>query len=174
MFGQCLSAVTKCLYGEAEDWTRGWKTDASDALLRPKTLNLKSQYSTSRVVLDTASMGREAVVVKNCTRLCGNGAARASCSITQDKAYWEVRVLLGGQWRAGLCGQDTDLNNDLGRDLGSWVLTSEGEVRARGAQVYSTDIMEEGDVIGFIYDHEELNIFCNGKNLAGRPFFGHF
>merc|ERR1711911_295492 len=43
--------------------------------------------------------------------------------------------------------------------------TSGGEVRVRGAQVYSTDIMEEGDVICFSYDHEELNIFCNGKNL---------
>ena len=25
--------------------------------------------------------------------------------------------------------------------------------------------VEEGDVIGFSYDHVELNIFCNGKNL---------
>ena len=95
MFGQCLSAVTQCLYGEAEDWTRGWKADASDALLRPKTLNLnKRQNSTSRVVLDTTSMGGEAVVVKNCTRLCGHGAARASCPISQGQVYWEARMLM--------------------------------------------------------------------------------
>ena len=117
MFGQCLSAVSQCLYGKADDWTGGWEKEASDALLRPK---VAKKQPLSKVVLDTVSMAREAVVVKNCTRLCGNGAARASCSITQDKAYWEVRVLLGGQWRAGLCGPDTDLNTDLGRDLGSW------------------------------------------------------
>ena len=164
MFGQCLSAVSQCLYGKPDDWTGGWEKEASDALLRHKVTSSRKQPR-SKVVLDTVSMAREAVVVKNCTRLCGNGAARASCSITQNKAYWEVRVLMGGQWRAGLCGPDTDLNTDPGRDLGSWVLTSGGEVRVRGAQVYSTDIMEEGDVIGFSYDHEELNIFCNGKNL---------
>ena len=26
-------------------------------------------------------------------------------------------------------------------------------------------LVEEGDVIGFSYDHVELNIYCNGKNL---------
>ena len=35
----------------------------------------------------------------------------------------------------------------------------------RGAEVYSMDKMEEGDVLGFSYDHEELNIFCNGEKL---------
>ena len=36
---------------------------------------------------------------------------------------------------------------------------------ARGTQVHSIDKMEEGDVLGFSYDHEQLNIFCNGESL---------
>ena len=40
------------------------------------------------VILDTTTMGHEAVVVKN--GLCGTGAARGSAPILQDKAYWEV------------------------------------------------------------------------------------
>ena len=87
MFGQCLSAVSQCLYGKGDDWTGGWEKEASDALLRPK-VTPSTKQPRSKVVLDTVSMAREAVVVKNCTRLCGNGAARASCPITQDKAYW--------------------------------------------------------------------------------------
>ena len=42
------------------------------------------------VILDTTTMGHEAVVVKNGLRLCGTGAARGSAPILQDKAYWEV------------------------------------------------------------------------------------
>ena len=167
MFWQCLSTVTQCLYGKAEDWTGGWEKEASDALLRPRVTPARQQQPTSKVVLDTASMGREAVVIKDCTRLCGNGAARASSLIMQDRAYWETRILLGGQWGAGLCDQDTDLNTDPGRDPGSWVVmvTSGGQVMVRGAEVYTMDKMEEGDVLGFSYDHEELNIFCNGEKL---------
>ena len=166
---QCLSAITsvrQCLYGDAKDkdWKEGWEEEASDSLLRSRVTTSKDQPR-SRVVLDTASMAREAVVVKNCTRLCGNGAVRASSAVVQDKAYWEVRVLVGGAWSAGLCAPDTDLNTDPGRDLASWVLTSGGQVMARGAQIYTTHKLEEGDVLGFSYDHAELNIFCNGKNL---------
>ena len=157
MFGHCLSSINsvrKCLYGEREDWTGGWEAESSDALLRPKVTPARQQPR-SKVVLDTASMAREAVVIKNCTRLCGNGAARASSPVQQDKAYMEVRILLGGEWRAGLCGPDTDLNTDLRDDLSSWVVTSGGQVMARGAQVHSTDKLEEGDVFGFSYDHDE-------------------
>jgi hypothetical protein len=31
--------------------------------------------------------------------------------------------------------------------------------------------IEEGDVVGFSYDHVELNVFCNGKNLD-TPLLG--
>ena len=62
-FEQCLYpiiSVRKCLYGEREDWTGGWEAEASDALLRPKVTPSRQQPR-SKVVLDTASMAREAV-----------------------------------------------------------------------------------------------------------------
>ena len=32
-------------------------------------------------------------------------------------------------------------------------------------------LLQEGDVLGFSYDHVELNIYCNGKNLD-TPILG--
>ena len=57
-------------------------------------------------------------------------------------------------------------------DQSSWAVTSSGVVRTRGEQEYSVNhTLEEGDVLGFSYDHVELNIFCNGKNLD-TPILG--
>jgi len=155
MFGQCLSAVTQCLYGEGGDWP-----GAGGVPVIPASQRIPE------VILDTTTMGHEAVVVKNGLRLCGTGAARGSAPILQDKAYWEVKIQQGGVWSAGICSPASDLNSDLGLDHNSWAVTSEGMVRTRGAQEYSlTTKIEEGDVLGFSYDHVELNIYCNGKNL---------
>ena len=48
------------------------------------------------------SLGQEAVVVKNGSRLCGTGAARASTPILQNKAYWEVKIQQSGIWSCGV------------------------------------------------------------------------
>jgi len=152
MFGQCLSLVNSCLYGEGE-WT------GQSAPVNPTFQPIPD------VILDTTSMGQEAVVVKNGLRLCGTGSSRGSTPILQDKAYWEVKVQQGGAWSAGLATPAADLNLDLGLDNCSWSVTSDGVVRTRGSQEYKVDRLEEGDVLGFSYDHVELNIFCNGKNL---------
>ena len=78
----------------------------------------------------------------------------------------QVKVQQGGVWSAGICTPAADLNTDLGLDHNSWAVTSGGQVRARSSQEYSLAAkLEEGDVLGFSYDHVELNIFCNGKNL---------
>ena len=47
-------------------------------------------------------LGQEAVVVKNGSRLCGTGAARASTPILQNKAYWEVKIQQSGIWSCGV------------------------------------------------------------------------
>ena len=44
--------------------------------------------SAGQVILDTSTMGQEAVVVKNGLRLCGTGSARGSAPILQDKVGW--------------------------------------------------------------------------------------
>jgi len=154
MFGQCLSLVTNCLYGEGGGEWGG------------PVPPIPASQRIPEVILDTTTMGHEAVVVKNGLRLCGTGAARGSAPILQDKAYWEVKVQQGGVWSAGICTPAADLNTDLGLDHNSWAVTAGGEVRARNTQEYSLAAkLEEGDVLGFSYDHVELNIFCNGKNL---------
>jgi len=153
MFGQCLSLVTNCLYGEGGDWTG-------------TVPQIPASQRIPEVILDTTTMGHEAVVVKNGLRLCGTGSARGSAPILQDKAYWEVKVQQGGMWSAGVCTPAADLNTDLGKDQSSWAVTNSGLVRTRDSQEYQINLkLEEGDVIGFSYDHVELNIFCNGKNL---------
>lgn len=79
--------------------------------------HIPSLYDISRnlfiyldVILDTTTMGQEAVVVKNGMRLCGTGAARGSSPILQDKAYWEVKIQQGGVWSVGIATPSADLN----------------------------------------------------------------
>jgi len=158
MFGQCLNMVSNCLYGEGE-WTGA-------------TPHIPASQPIPEVVLDTTNMGQEAVVVKNGLRLCGTGSARGSAPILQDKAYWEVKIQQGGSWSAGIASPAADLNKNLGLDHCSWAVTSEGAVRTRGQQEYKVSPgLEEGDVLGFSYDHVELNLYCNGKNL-NTPILG--
>ena len=41
-------------------------------------------------------------MVKNGSRLCGTGAARASTPILQNKAYWEAKIQQSGIWSCGV------------------------------------------------------------------------
>lgn len=76
------------------------------------------------VRLDLASAGQYAVIVKNSTRLCGSGAARASVPIVQDKAYFEVKIQAAGLWAVGLCHSKVRcaIYFDLGRMYQKWLL----------------------------------------------------
>jgi len=158
MFGQCMGMFNSCLYGEGE-WSAGV------APVNPTFQPIPE------VILDTTSMGQEAVVVKNGLRLCGTGAARASAPILQDKAYWEVKVQQGGVFSCGLASPAADLAQDLGQDNTSWAVCSSGVVRSRAVTEYKVGELQEGDVLGFSYDHVELNIYSNGKNLD-TPILG--
>lgn len=64
---------------------------------------LKQPQPQTTVRLDLASAGQYVVIVKNSTRLCGSGAARANVPIVQDKAYFEVKIQTSGLWAIGLC-----------------------------------------------------------------------
>ena len=79
---------------------------------------------------------------------------------------FQVKIQQGGVWSAGICTPAADLNTDLGLDQTSWAVTSSGQVRTRNSQEYKVNLkLEEGDVLGFTYDHVELNVYCNGTNL---------
>ncbi len=62
----------------------------------------------------------------------------------------------------GVCG----VSKPLGRDANSWVITSENRIVTSGNAEYQlSEDIQEGDIIGFSYDHVELNFFLNGSNL---------
>lgn len=118
-------------------------------------------------------MGSEAVLVKNATRLCGTGGVRATAPIQQNKAYWEVKIQQSGIWSCGVGLRSCDLNKTLGEDDKSWVINSENVIQQNRNVEYRLDQMkvQEGDVVGFSYDHVELNFYLNGVNL-NTPLLG--
>jgi hypothetical protein len=108
--------VNSCLYGEGE-WTGAVPhIPASQPIPEVGSQPVPPQSVLLQVILDTSTMGQEAVVVKNGLRLCGTGSARGSAPILQDKAYWEVKVQQGGRWSAGIATPAAELTKDLGLD----------------------------------------------------------
>jgi len=155
--GRCFGSIADCFYGTGE-WAPPNPIPAAQII--------------PDVILDTSCMGQEAVVVKNGSRLCGTGAARASTPILQNKAYWEVKVQQGGEWSCGVGTPACDLNALLGKDSASWALTSAGKVMSNGMIVGKVETkIQEGDIIGMTYDHVELNFYLNGESL-NCPVYG--
>ena len=92
--------------------------------------------------------GQEAVVVKNGSRLCGTGAARASTPILQNKAYWEIKLQQSGIWSCGLGNPSCDLTKNLGEDQNSWALTHENVLKVNGNIEHKIESkIQEGDII---------------------------
>jgi hypothetical protein len=48
------------------------------------------------VSLDVSKTGQDVVIVKNGRRLCGTGGALANTPISQNKAYFEVKIQANG------------------------------------------------------------------------------
>ncbi|KAK1342145.1 hypothetical protein QTO34_016902 [Cnephaeus nilssonii] len=91
------------------------------------------------VQLDTQHMGTDVVIVKNGRRICGTGGCLASAPLHQNKSYFEFKIQSTGIWGIGVATQKVNLNQiPLGRDVHS---------------------------LGITYDHVELNVYLNGKNM---------
>uniref|UniRef100_A0A0V0JAK9 SPRY domain-containing protein 7 n=1 Tax=Schistocephalus solidus TaxID=70667 RepID=A0A0V0JAK9_SCHSO len=119
----------------------------------------------STVHLDLSSAGQYVVVLKNNTRICGTGGARANTPILQDKAYFEVKVQTSGSWAVGLCLSRADLNTlrSLREQSCVWALFNDGSVWNDSFKKAHLDTpIEEGDVVGLYYDHAELTFAVNG------------
>jgi len=154
---KCFGSMADCFYGTGE-WRPPQPIPASQPI--------------PDVILDTSTMGQEAVVVKNGSRLCGTGAARASTPILQNKAYWEFKLQQSGIWSCGLANPGCDLTKNLGDDPNSWALTHENVMKINGNIEHKIEQkIQEGDIIGLSYDHVELNIYLNGENL-NCPIYG--
>ncbi|XP_057670864.1 SPRY domain-containing protein 7 [Diorhabda carinulata] len=128
------------------------------------------------VLLDTAFMGYEVVVVKNGLRVCGSGAVLGSAPLIQSKSYFEVKVQQGGSWSVGVATRQTDLSLVKGgQDEYSWSLNNDCKICHNKQEIYkfslpttSNEVIQqinEGDIIGVAFDHIQLKFFINGNEI---------
>ncbi|XP_029458688.1 SPRY domain-containing protein 7 [Rhinatrema bivittatum] len=121
------------------------------------------------VQLDTQHMGTDVVIVKNGRRICGTGACLANAPLHQNKSYFEFKIQSTGIWGVGVATQKANLNQvPLGRDIHSLVMRNDGAIyynNEEKSRLPANSLPQEGDVVGITYDHVELNVYLNGKNM---------
>ncbi|XP_056610851.1 SPRY domain-containing protein 7b [Triplophysa dalaica] len=121
------------------------------------------------VHLDTHHMGTDVVIVKSGRRICGTGACLANAPLHQNKSYFEFKIQSTGIWGIGVATQKVNLNQvPLGRDSHSLVLRHDGSIYHNNEEknrLPANSLPQEGDIVGLTYDHVELNMYLNGKNM---------
>lgn len=121
------------------------------------------------VQLDTHHMGTDVVIVKSGRRICGTGGCLANAPLHQNKSYFEFKIQSTGVWGIGVATQKVNLNQvPMGRDTNSLVLRHDGSVYHNNEEknrLPANSLPQEGDIVGFTYDHVEMNIYLNGKNM---------
>ncbi|XP_040398431.1 SPRY domain-containing protein 7 isoform X2 [Cygnus olor] len=121
------------------------------------------------VQLDTQRMGTDVVIVKNGRRICGTGGCLANAPLHQNKSYFEFKIQSTGIWGIGVATQKANLNQiPLGRDVHSLVMRNDGALYYNNEEknrLPANNLPQEGDVVGITYDHVELNVYLNGKNM---------
>ncbi|XP_017729237.1 PREDICTED: SPRY domain-containing protein 7 isoform X1 [Rhinopithecus bieti] len=114
-------------------------------------------------------LGTDVVIVKNGRRICGTGGCLASAPLHQNKSYFEFKVQSTGIWGIGVATQKVNLNQiPLGRDVHSLVMRNDGALYHNNEEknrLPANSLPQEGDVVGITYDHVELNVYLNGKNM---------
>ncbi|KAM9652601.1 SPRY domain-containing protein 7 isoform 2-T2 [Morphnus guianensis] len=74
-----------------------------------------------------------------------------------------------GIWGIGVATQKANLNQiPLGRDVHSLVMRNDGALYYNNEEknrLPANSLPQEGDVVGITYDHVELNVYLNGKNM---------
>uniref|UniRef100_A0ABI7YVD6 SPRY domain-containing protein 7 n=1 Tax=Felis catus TaxID=9685 RepID=A0ABI7YVD6_FELCA len=113
--------------------------------------------------------GTDVVIVKNGRRICGTGGCLASAPLHQNKSYFEFKIQSTGIWGIGVATQKVNLNQiPLGRDAHSLVMRNDGALYHNNEEknrLPANSLPQEGDVVGITYDHVELNVYLNGKNM---------
>jgi len=176
----CCSRTAKLLFNSV----LGYETDETSS-----STNSTSNGSAAKkkrgndILLDSAYLGHEVVVVKNGLRICGTGGALGSASLMQTKSYFEVKFQQEGVFGIGIATRNCLMESGpLGNDAESWVLRQTGELFHNQVQVGKLDNeLQEGDIIGVSYDHIELNFFVNGvkcntsfSNIRGTVYPGFY
>ncbi|CAH8645097.1 unnamed protein product [Schistosoma bovis] len=118
------------------------------------------------VKLDVLTAAPSVLILKSGLRICANGAARTNIPIIQDYAYYEVKLQnYRGSWGIGLCTVNTPLDSvqSLTDDSSCWILRNDMKIWSRGHVIGQLkQSVEEGDIIGVIYDKGELRFTING------------
>ncbi|XP_037399426.1 SPRY domain-containing protein 7a isoform X2 [Pygocentrus nattereri] len=113
--------------------------------------------------------GTDVVIVKSGRRICGTGGCIANAPLHQNKSYFEFKIQSTGVWGVGVATQKANLNQvPLGRDAHSLVLRQDGTVYHNNEEknrLPANSLPQEGDIVGVTYDHVELNLYLNGKNM---------
>ncbi|KAG2457169.1 SPRY7 protein, partial [Polypterus senegalus] len=113
--------------------------------------------------------GTDVVIVKTGRRICGTGGCLANAPLHQNKSYFEFKIQSTGVWGVGVATQKANLNHiPLGRDIHSLVLRHDGSIYHNNEEknrLPANSIPQEGDIVGVTYDHVELNVYLNGKNM---------
>ncbi|XP_016346644.1 SPRY domain-containing protein 7 [Sinocyclocheilus anshuiensis] len=121
------------------------------------------------VQLDTHHMGTDVVIVKSGRRICGTGGCIANAPLHQNKSYFEFKIQSTGVWGVGVATRKGNLNQiPMGRDPHSLVLRQDGTVFHNNEEknrLPANSLPQEGDIVGVTYDHVELNLYLNGKNM---------
>ncbi|XP_009318251.1 PREDICTED: SPRY domain-containing protein 7 [Pygoscelis adeliae] len=117
----------------------------------------------------TSWTGTDVVIVKNGRRICGTGGCLANAPLHQNKSYFEFKIQSTGIWGIGVATQKANLNQiPLGRDVHSLVMRNDGALYYNNEEknrLPANNLPQEGDVVGITYDHVELNVYLNGKNM---------
>uniref|UniRef100_A0A0N4ZRU1 SPRY domain-containing protein 7 n=1 Tax=Parastrongyloides trichosuri TaxID=131310 RepID=A0A0N4ZRU1_PARTI len=135
------------------------------------SVTITSSYSQlienkSFVKLDSKNMGSEVVLLKNGTRVCGNGGVIATVPIEQNKAYFEVKIQQSGVWGIGLANKSANLN-EIPLTDNCWFLKNDGSLWSNGKLVSKENILlEEGDTIGVTFDHVDLKFYRNSNLIT--------
>ncbi|XP_012696071.1 SPRY domain-containing protein 7a [Clupea harengus] len=121
------------------------------------------------VQLDTHHMGTDVVIVKSGRRICGTGGCLANAPLHQNKSYFELKIQSSGVWGVGVATQKANLNQmPMGRDIHSLILRHDGTIYHNDEEknrLPANSLPQEGDIVGITYDHVEMNIYLNGKNM---------
>uniref|UniRef100_A0A8C7LVQ9 SPRY domain containing 7b n=1 Tax=Oncorhynchus mykiss TaxID=8022 RepID=A0A8C7LVQ9_ONCMY len=74
-----------------------------------------------------------------------------------------------GIWGIGVATQKVNLNQvPMGQDINSLVLRHDGSMYHNNEEknrLPANSLPQEGDIVGITYDHVELNLYLNGKNM---------
>ncbi|KAG7255606.1 hypothetical protein CRUP_034604 [Coryphaenoides rupestris] len=102
-----------------------------------------------------------------CFGCCGDGGS-GHIPLKEMPAV-QLDTNLMGVWGIGVATQKVNLNQvPLGRDTNSLVLRHDGSVyhnNEEKSRLPANSLPQEGDIVGITYDHVELKLYLNGKNM---------